>query len=338
MNAGIGLLNIVQDEDREQQPLLVRQNDVVENRQRFQQNQEREALNIVRSPAFICLTLSVLLILMVVWWTFYITGWSTWLNHNDKPCDQPLASWLLTVLILPILLWCLSSKELAWLRFFVVLLTSIALIAGVYLFFQSETCADTNPDLYVFVKQYLIFLVIWHITWQLLWCVFVAVLIYGLVNGWFDEMLHGASPETINNIETVAFDPSLFAQEGVPDDNRPAPECCVCTELFDANRPIKRTPCQHFFHADCLENWLKRSKTCPLCRSDLEESTSAESSRVPKDQVINRGSLFTLQPGATLPPGNVPGPPEDEVPAASSTDPYRPMPSAHEEDGSDSKV
>lgn len=308
----ISLGTIIGDQDDlERQPLVIRQNSATENHARFEQNQTRAAINVLRSPAFGCCTLFALLIILYFWWSYYIRGWTAWINHREKPCDQPLANWLLAMLLFPIVLWCLDQKEHG-LRFLVIFLTTTVMFSGFYMFLQTETCADTNPGLYEFVKEYLIFLAIWHISWHLVTCALIASLIYGLANGWFDDVLNdAASPETIDHMETVDYDPSLFAQDGVPGDNRPAPECCICTDKFDANKRIKRTPCQHVFHKECLEDWLKRSKTCPLCRNDLEAAASQPSADVPqgapKDQVINRGSLFNLDPGATVPPGNSPG-------------------------------
>jgi hypothetical protein len=106
---------------------------------------------------------------------------------------------------------------------------------------------------------------------------FFAIVIYGMWHGWFDE-LNGASPDTIKNVETVAYDPALFALPDQPDDGKPAPECCICTETFEEHKEIKRTTCQHYFHEECLGKWLRVSTTCPLCRNNLEKSVSGDSS------------------------------------------------------------
>lgn len=42
-------------------------------------------------------------------------------------------------------------------------------------------------------------------------------------------------------------------------------ECAVCHEGFGVEE-AKLFPCGHFFHADCILQWLERQLTCPLCR------------------------------------------------------------------------
>merc|ERR1711869_159038 len=50
-------------------------------------------------------------------------------------------------------------------------------------------------------------------------------------------------------------------------------------EDLNAEKAILRTPCDHYFHKDCLGEWLKLAKTCPICRSDLDEATEELSTR-----------------------------------------------------------
>mmetsp|Transcript_25062 Transcript_25062/g.64724 ORF Transcript_25062/g.64724 Transcript_25062/m.64724 type:complete len:324 (+) Transcript_25062:46-1017(+) len=69
----------------------------------------------------------------------------------------------------------------------------------------------------------------------------------------------GASRETINAIEEVD---ASEADEI---------ECPVCLEHFQAGERLKRMPCKHAFHRECLAPWLERRATCPTCRHALPE-------------------------------------------------------------------
>ncbi|KAH8401285.1 hypothetical protein KR009_004400 [Drosophila setifemur] len=49
--------------------------------------------------------------------------------------------------------------------------------------------------------------------------------------------------------------------------------CGICNEFFRANDVIHSTPtCGHIFHKACLARWLKRSSTCPQCRSFCQKN------------------------------------------------------------------
>lgn len=45
--------------------------------------------------------------------------------------------------------------------------------------------------------------------------------------------------------------------------------CAICLMLMSCARI---TPCQHFFHADCLRRCLKESYKCPICQYDLHRA------------------------------------------------------------------
>ena len=49
----------------------------------------------------------------------------------------------------------------------------------------------------------------------------------------------------------------------------PARECSICSRDFEHGERLTRLPCssEHTFHRDCIEGWLTRQGTCPLCRS-----------------------------------------------------------------------
>ena len=49
----------------------------------------------------------------------------------------------------------------------------------------------------------------------------------------------------------------------------PEPECSICLLPFEKGK-IKKLSCQHQFHPDCISDWLKKSKTCPECRKEIE--------------------------------------------------------------------
>ena len=43
--------------------------------------------------------------------------------------------------------------------------------------------------------------------------------------------------------------------------------CPIC--LDDNNLDISIDKCKHWYHKECIYNWLKESNSCPLCREKL---------------------------------------------------------------------
>ncbi|OEL17685.1 hypothetical protein BAE44_0021297 [Dichanthelium oligosanthes] len=49
-----------------------------------------------------------------------------------------------------------------------------------------------------------------------------------------------------------------------------AGDCAVCLEAFEAGDRCRRLPrCEHSFHAQCVDSWLRTSSACPVCRADV---------------------------------------------------------------------
>ncbi|CAL9236922.1 unnamed protein product [Arabidopsis halleri] len=49
-----------------------------------------------------------------------------------------------------------------------------------------------------------------------------------------------------------------------------SPYCTICLEDAAAGEKMRRiTTCNHCFHADCIDPWLEKKSTCPLCRAEI---------------------------------------------------------------------
>ena len=46
-------------------------------------------------------------------------------------------------------------------------------------------------------------------------------------------------------------------------------ECVIC--LNEINKDEKVLDCNHVFHKECIEKWMKEKTECPICRVDVEE-------------------------------------------------------------------
>uniref|UniRef100_A0A7S0EH18 RING-type E3 ubiquitin transferase n=1 Tax=Hanusia phi TaxID=3032 RepID=A0A7S0EH18_9CRYP len=45
--------------------------------------------------------------------------------------------------------------------------------------------------------------------------------------------------------------------------------CPVCLCELEKGDACRRLPCLHMFHKDCVDDWLKRDRHCPVCKTDI---------------------------------------------------------------------
>ena len=46
-------------------------------------------------------------------------------------------------------------------------------------------------------------------------------------------------------------------------------ECTICLEDFNENELLYELTCKHYYHKECIDDWLSKKNTCPLCRLNL---------------------------------------------------------------------
>jgi len=73
----------------------------------------------------------------------------------------------------------------------------------------------------------------------------------------------GASMGLINKLPLIRFAPGTSHDD-------PASTCVVCLVEFEQRHLLRHLPCGHKFHKHCIDKWLRRNKTCPLCLWDIE--------------------------------------------------------------------
>jgi len=44
-----------------------------------------------------------------------------------------------------------------------------------------------------------------------------------------------------------------------------AENCAICLEDVVIGQPVRPLPCEHTFHALCLDTWVLQKAVCPLC-------------------------------------------------------------------------
>lgn len=46
--------------------------------------------------------------------------------------------------------------------------------------------------------------------------------------------------------------------------------CTVCLSNYEPGESLRKLPCNHVFHPDCIYKWLDINKKCPMCREDID--------------------------------------------------------------------
>ena len=49
-------------------------------------------------------------------------------------------------------------------------------------------------------------------------------------------------------------------------------KCMICLELFKNGDNFIILPCMHFFHQECIINWMNVNNVCPLCKFEFTSS------------------------------------------------------------------
>lgn len=47
--------------------------------------------------------------------------------------------------------------------------------------------------------------------------------------------------------------------------------CAICLSPFERGEDVKQLPCAHFYHPECIDAWLERDVTCPLCKQPVAD-------------------------------------------------------------------
>ena len=55
-------------------------------------------------------------------------------------------------------------------------------------------------------------------------------------------------------------------------------ECSICMSEFHVDTIVKKLPnCNHIFHCDCIDAWLRMHNSCPVCRAEIKIPNEDES-------------------------------------------------------------
>lgn len=59
---------------------------------------------------------------------------------------------------------------------------------------------------------------------------------------------------------------SLPASNVGEEEEEEGDKCTICLSEFEVDEDVRRLPCFHLFHVECVDQWLGQNKRCPICR------------------------------------------------------------------------
>ena len=66
--------------------------------------------------------------------------------------------------------------------------------------------------------------------------------------------------------------------------------CSICLGEFEEGEKVVPFPgCHHNFHYECLEAWIRKRKTCPVCKKDFRENFASEVIRKLENSFVKEG-------------------------------------------------
>ncbi|KAK8970791.1 E3 ubiquitin-protein ligase ATL6 [Platanthera guangdongensis] len=86
------------------------------------------------------------------------------------------------------------------------------------------------------------------------------------------RLQHGLDREVLESIPTLVYSEVKEHKIG-----KGALECAICLNEFEDDETIRLlTKCDHVFHQECIDAWLDTHVTCPVCRTNYTDFSSAD--------------------------------------------------------------
>jgi hypothetical protein len=93
------------------------------------------------------------------------------------------------------------------------------------------------------------------------------------ISNLFQNIMNNNINNNINNIDidTNKYPIETYNNLIINIKQKNSDNCIICQDLFDINTNVKILDCEHCFHPECIDKWLKKcSNLCPICRNNCD--------------------------------------------------------------------
>jgi hypothetical protein len=75
-----------------------------------------------------------------------------------------------------------------------------------------------------------------------------------------------------SEIENNSLKYKIDRESQIPTENK---DCAICMDEFKIGDQVRRLPCMHPYHTDCIDTWLKTNRTCPVCKTEVKANEAS---------------------------------------------------------------
>ncbi|KAK6119423.1 hypothetical protein DH2020_046839 [Rehmannia glutinosa] len=85
-----------------------------------------------------------------------------------------------------------------------------------------------------------------------------------------EHEINGLEPVVVAAIPTMKFNREAFS-------SMEDAQCTICLAEYEEKEMLRIMPkCGHSFHLSCIDIWLRKQSTCPVCRLSLQDSVETK--------------------------------------------------------------
>ncbi|XP_044494327.1 RING-H2 finger protein ATL5-like [Mangifera indica] len=112
-----------------------------------------------------------------------------------------------------------------------------------------------------------------------------------------EHRTNGLEPVLVAAIPTMRFNHEAF-------NSAEDAQCSICLGEYQEKELLRIMPkCGHIFHLSCIDVWLRKQSTCPVCRLPVNEAPEKKNMRqttfINSQNFIHHSSLWQLRASET---------------------------------------